>query len=182
MEVAIRLQFIGWSVKTVFVHHWPPWIRQWKWPDEIQLQLQFPNHFALQVSDYYMKIKTNYKLNLDSLYCMYVLYKDSLLSTVSISVATCQNSCKFKKKSPSKFLSWYIWSTILKNLPVWIFHQVLFNTNENNLLKGGFKSEDTREFLHLQHKYSKSLSWAEKLNFLPKTVNNLFKEEYSFEM
>ena len=135
MEVAIRLQFIGCSVKTVFVHHWPPWIRQWKWPDEIQLQLQFPNHFALQVSNYYMKIKTNYKLNLDSLYCMYVLYKDSLLSTVSISAATCQNSCKFKKKSPSKFLSWYIWSTILKNLPVWIFHQVLFITNENSLLR-----------------------------------------------
>ena len=37
---------------------------------------------------------------------------------------------------------------------------------------GGFNSE---EFLHLQHKYSKSLSWAENLNFLPKTVNNLFK-------
>ena len=41
--------------------------------------------------------------------------------------------------------------------------------------KGGFKSEDTGEFLHLQHKYSKSLSWAENLNFPPKTVNNLFK-------
>ena len=41
--------------------------------------------------------------------------------------------------------------------------------------KGGFKSEDTGEFLHLQHKYSKSLSWAENLNFPAKTVNNLFK-------
>ena len=41
--------------------------------------------------------------------------------------------------------------------------------------KGGFKSEDTGEFLHLQHKYSKSLSWAKNLNFPPKTVNNLFK-------
>ena len=41
--------------------------------------------------------------------------------------------------------------------------------------KGGFKSEDAGEFLHLQHKYSKSLSWAENLNFPPKTVNNLFK-------
>jgi hypothetical protein len=41
--------------------------------------------------------------------------------------------------------------------------------------KGGFKSEDTGEFFHCQHKYSKSLSWAENLNFLPKTVNNLFK-------
>ena len=41
--------------------------------------------------------------------------------------------------------------------------------------KGGFKSEDIGEFLHLQHKYSKSLSWAENLNFPPTTVNNLFK-------
>ena len=41
--------------------------------------------------------------------------------------------------------------------------------------KGGFKSEDTGEFLHLQHKYSQSLFWAENLNFPPKTVNNLFK-------
>ena len=43
------------------------------------------------------------------------------------------------------------------------------------LSKGGFKSEDTGEFLHLQHKYSKSLSWEENLNFPPKTVDNLFK-------
>ena len=41
--------------------------------------------------------------------------------------------------------------------------------------KGGFKSEDTGEFFHCQHKYSKSLSWAEHLNFPPKTVNNLLK-------
>ena len=41
--------------------------------------------------------------------------------------------------------------------------------------KGGFKSEDTGEFFHCQHKYSKLLSWAENLNFPPKTVNNLFK-------
>ena len=41
--------------------------------------------------------------------------------------------------------------------------------------KGGFKSEDTGKVLHLQHKYSKSLSWVENLNFPPKTVNNLFK-------
>ena len=38
-----------------------------------------------------------------------------------------------------------------------------------------FKSEDTGELLHLQSKYSKSLAWAENLNFPPKTVNNLFK-------
>ena len=43
------------------------------------------------------------------------------------------------------------------------------------ITKGGFKSEDTWEFLHCQHKYSKSLSWAEILNFPPKTVKNLFK-------
>ena len=43
------------------------------------------------------------------------------------------------------------------------------------MCNGGFKSEETGGFLLLQNKYSKSLSWAENLNFLPKTVNNLFK-------
>ena len=42
-------------------------------------------------------------------------------------------------------------------------------------IEGGFKSEDTGEFLHLQHEYSKSLSRAENLNFPPKTANNSFK-------
>ena len=32
--------------------------------------------------------------------------------------------------------------------------------------KGGFKSEDTEEFLLLQNKYSKSLSWVENSNKL----------------
>ena len=41
--------------------------------------------------------------------------------------------------------------------------------------KGGFKSEDTEKKLPLQHKYFKSLSWAENFNSPPKTVNNLFK-------
>ena len=41
--------------------------------------------------------------------------------------------------------------------------------------KDGFKSEETGGCLLLQNKYSKSLSWAENLNFPPKTVNNLFK-------
>ena len=41
--------------------------------------------------------------------------------------------------------------------------------------KGGFMSEDIEEILHCHHKYSRSLSSAENLNFLPKTVNNLFK-------
>ena len=41
--------------------------------------------------------------------------------------------------------------------------------------KGGLKSEDTRDFLHCQDEYSKSLSWAENLNFPPKTINKLFK-------
>ena len=41
--------------------------------------------------------------------------------------------------------------------------------------KGGFKSEDTAKFLHLQHKYSKSLSLVENLNFPSETINNLFK-------
>jgi len=32
------------------------------------------------------------------------------------------------------------------------------------LIKGGLRSEDTGNFLRLQHKYSKALSWAENLN------------------
>ena len=52
-----------------------------------------------------------------------------------------------------------------------LYHSLL----EYKFIKGGFKSEDTGESLHLQHKYSKPLSWAENLNFLPKTVKNLFK-------
>ena len=36
-------------------------------------------------------------------------------------------------------------------------------------------SKETGGVLHRQNKYSKSLSWAENLNFLPKSVSNLFK-------
>jgi hypothetical protein len=46
-------------------------------------------------------------------------------------------------------------------------------------LKGGFKSEDqsedTGKFLCLQHKYSKSLSWAENLNNLFTVLGGKFK-------
>ena len=45
----------------------------------------------------------------------------------------------------------------------------------NEISKGGFKSKDTGGVLVLQSKYSKSLFWAENLNFPPKTVINLFK-------
>ena len=41
--------------------------------------------------------------------------------------------------------------------------------------KGSFKSEETGEFFCRQNRYSKSLSWAENLNFPPKTLNNIFK-------
>ena len=41
--------------------------------------------------------------------------------------------------------------------------------------KGGFKSENTGEFLHLQNKYSKSLSWAENLNKLFTDLGVKFK-------
>ena len=41
--------------------------------------------------------------------------------------------------------------------------------------KGGFKSEDTWNFLRLQHKYSKSLSWAENLNKLFTVLGGKFK-------
>jgi hypothetical protein len=62
---------------------------------------------------------------------------------------------------------------------------VAFSENPN--FKGGFKSEEAGDFFRCQNRYSKSLSWAENLNFPPKTVNNLFKFstqdsdlEYSF--
>ena len=41
--------------------------------------------------------------------------------------------------------------------------------------KGGLKSEDTGEFLFLQNKYSKSLSWAENLNKLFTVLGGKFK-------
>ena len=44
-----------------------------------------------------------------------------------------------------------------------------------DMLKVALSRKDTVEFFHCQHKCSKSLSWAENLNFPPKTVNNLFK-------
>ena len=41
--------------------------------------------------------------------------------------------------------------------------------------RGGFKSEDTGEFLLLQNKYSKSLSWAENLNKLFTVLGGKFE-------
>ena len=41
--------------------------------------------------------------------------------------------------------------------------------------KGGFKSEDTGKSLGLQHKYSKSLSWAENLDKLFTVFGGNFK-------
>ena len=55
------------------------------------------------------------------------------------------------------------------------FFQLKHREEKVQLPKGGFMSEDTGKILRLQHKYSKLLSWAENLNFPPKTVNNLFK-------
>ena len=43
----------------------------------------------------------------------------------------------------------------------------------SRIVKGGFESEESGWFLVLQNRYSKSLSWAEKLDFPPKTVNKL---------
>ena len=43
------------------------------------------------------------------------------------------------------------------------------------MLKGGFESEDTGKVLRLQHKYSKSLSWAENLNKLFTVSGGKFK-------
>ena len=53
------------------------------------------------------------------------------------------------------------------------------NTNASDVWclasKGGFKSEDTGKSLRLQHKYSKSLSWAENLNKLFTVLCGKFK-------
>ena len=46
-------------------------------------------------------------------------------------------------------------------------------------LKCSFKSEDTGKFLHLQHKYSKSLSWAENLNKLFTVLGKKFNAQDS---
>ena len=43
------------------------------------------------------------------------------------------------------------------------------------IAEGGFKSEDTGEFLLLQNEYSKSLSWAENLNKLFIDLGGKFK-------
>ena len=51
---------------------------------------------------------------------------------------------------------------------------VLFSGNAV-YTKGGFKSEETGRFLHLQNKYSKSLSWAENLNKLFTVLGGKFK-------
>ena len=49
--------------------------------------------------------------------------------------------------------------------------------------KGGFKSEDTWEFFRCQHKYSKSLFWAENLNFSPnsKQLIQFFPQDSDLE-
>ena len=49
------------------------------------------------------------------------------------------------------------------------------HSEKGRVSKGGFKSEDTGEFLHLQHKFSKSLSWAENLKKLFTVLGGIFK-------
>ena len=77
---------------------------------------------------------------------------------------------------------YYIWSQNLTNIRKednrnWLKGCLTIDIIDliADLIKGGFKSEETGGFLLLQNIYSKSLSWAENLNFPPKTVNNLFK-------
>ena len=55
---------------------------------------------------------------------------------------------------------------------IYLLHLVCTQTVNN---KGGFKSEDTGEYLLLQNKYSKSLSWAENLNKLFTVLGGKFK-------
>ena len=50
-----------------------------------------------------------------------------------------------------------------------------FNSLRHRLSKDGLMSEETGGFLHIQNEYSKSLSWAENLDFPPKIGNKLFK-------
>ena len=52
---------------------------------------------------------------------------------------------------------------------------MIATSNCKQLFVGGFKSEDTGEFLRLQNKYSKSLSWAENLNKLFTALGGKFK-------
>ena len=52
------------------------------------------------------------------------------------------------------------------------YHLQAFNLG---FIKGGFKSEDTGEFFHCRHKYSKSLSWAKILNKFFTVLGGKFK-------
>ena len=47
--------------------------------------------------------------------------------------------------------------------------------NTSPAVKGGFKSEDTGEFLHCQMNIANHYPEQKNLNSLPKTVSNLFK-------
>ena len=66
----------------------------------------------------------------------------------------------------SKYSSPKLWAN---SNPVCIYITTLDSS------KGGFKSEDTGEFFHCQHKYSKSLSSAENLNKLFTVLGRKFK-------
>ena len=56
-----------------------------------------------------------------------------------------------------------------------VFASKCWKTGPNWLVKGGFKSEDTGEFLLFQNKYSKSLSWVENFNKLFTLLGGKFK-------
>ena len=62
---------------------------------------------------------------------------------------------------------------VLAHCSIWqIFLFVLIKVFH---IKGGFKSEDTGEFLLLQNKYSKLLSWAKNFNKMFTVLGEKFK-------
>ena len=82
----------------------------------------------------------------------------------------------------NKIVSWirmlYIFYFTSKSSQFWNLFWLKLCQSKNILTclpKGGFKSEETWKKFWCQKKYSKSLSWAENLNFPPKKVNSLLK-------
>ena len=87
---------------------------------------------------------------------------------------------KFKFSSNISHLIWHLLKGQTNSK--WFFQADVSSkkqTNKFDFTKGGFKSEDTGEFLHLQRKYSKSLSWAE--NLLRIVIWNIYVGDVNFK-
>ena len=78
---------------------------------------------------------------------------------------------KKKRCTLDNFQGLNFWLHIQTKVQLW----PLIQNGHRTYPKGGFKSEDTGEFLLLQNKYFKLLSWAENLNKLFTVLGGKFK-------